>query len=335
MSVRLLHQPAGSYFLLADLLTVINFTFLFKIAMVGFKYDNFVRLQGLSNAACNGKLARITCLLADETTGRYRVVLQDNFPVASRLSREVFVKPENMMRACDCCHLSGAATMQYCGKCKNAAYCNAQCQRSDWTRHKVNCSEMNSVRQLVKIPLILAATRGNLTEVENLVRAGADVNKGTKESGRTPLIMAALEDHLAVVQYLVQHGADIENTANDGRTPLYFAAQRGLLAVVQYLVQQGADVDKVDSKGTTPLHSAASDGYLAVVRYLVQQGADKNQAANDGYTPLIVAARKGHLAVVQCLVQEGADINKAHSSGATPLAMAAGQGHLATVQCLV
>jgi hypothetical protein len=137
----------------------------FNVAMVGFKCRNFVRLQGLSNAAYNGKLARVVSLVAHETTGKYRVELQvdDDVAVASQLSRDLlFVKPENMMRACDCCHLAGAVTMQYCGRCRNAAYCNAECQRSDWLRHKVICSQMNSVRQLVKSPLLLAATMGNL-----------------------------------------------------------------------------------------------------------------------------------------------------------------------------
>jgi hypothetical protein len=75
--------------------------------MVGFKYHNFVRLQGLSNVAYNGKLARIF----DETTGRFRIELEVD-EVASNLPSEMLVKPENMARACDCCHLAGAATMQ-------------------------------------------------------------------------------------------------------------------------------------------------------------------------------------------------------------------------------
>jgi hypothetical protein len=41
--------------------------------MVGFKFENWVRLHGLSNAAYNGKLARIESVMADETTGRFLV----------------------------------------------------------------------------------------------------------------------------------------------------------------------------------------------------------------------------------------------------------------------
>jgi hypothetical protein len=284
--------------------------------MVGFQYLNFVRLQGLKNAAYNGKLARIDSF-PDETTGRFLVELQDDdeAAVASHLSREILVKPENMVRACDCCRQAGAATMQYCGKCKNAAYCNAECQRSDWTRHKADCSKMTAQRQLYKSPLICAAGGGNLSDVEMLVRAGADVNKAIKEDGTTPLAVAASNGHLPVVQYLVQHGADKNKAMNDGTTPLTMAAQQGQLAVVQYLTQQGADKNQADNDGYTPLIKAARKGHLAVVQYLTQQGADKNQADNAGITPLYFAAARDHLAVVQYLVQEGADKNQADNDG--------------------
>ncbi len=85
--------------------------------MVGFKFENFVRLQGLSNEAYNGKLARVISLSADKITGEFRVSLQvdDGVAVASHLSRQILVKTENMTRACDNCLHAGAATMQYCG----------------------------------------------------------------------------------------------------------------------------------------------------------------------------------------------------------------------------
>jgi ankyrin repeat protein len=301
--------------------------------MVGFKYQNFVRLQGLTNASYNGKLARIECFSADNVTGRWRVELQVG-QIAPNLSRKILVKPENMVRACDCCLLAGAATMQYCSRCKNAAYCNAECQRSDWKRHKAECSEMNSERQLVKSPLHLAAGSGNLAEVENLVRAGADVEKGSMGTGITPLHLAAANGHLAVVQFLLPHGADKDKATDDGVTPLYFAADGGHLAVVKYLVQQGADKDKATCNNTTPLFATAYNGHLAVMQYLVQRGADKNKAAINGATSLIAAAGEGHLALVQYLVQQGADVNQAADENLTPLLAAMSQGRIAVANYL-
>ena len=293
--------------------------------MVGFKFNNFVRLHGLSSATYNGKLARITSVSPDEYAGRFRVELHVDEEDASHLPRDVIlVKPENMARACDRCYHAGAATMQYCGRCRNAAYCNAECQRSDWKRHKVDCGIMNARRQVVKSPLHLAAAKGNLAEVENLVREGADVNKGSKDDGITPLYTAAENGHLAVVQYLIQKGADKDKASNDG-SPLYLAACNGHLSVVRYLMQQGADKDKISTTGHTALCMAAQEGHLAVVQYLVQQGADKNKATIDGTTPLCIAATNGHLAVVQYLEHQGADKSKATNTGWTPLFVAARQ----------
>ncbi len=285
-----------------------------------------MRLQGLDNAAFNGKLGRIEGLL-DEITGRFPVVLVDDKAVETP-PREIRVKPENMALACTCCYNAGATKMQFCGKCRVAAYCNAECQRSDWQRHKVGCNTLGDLRDLTKNSLLMAMRRGDAAGVKRLIRQGADINSVAIEStGDFPLGMAAVGGHLPVVQYLVEMGADKDTANNSGVTPLYFAAQGGSLEVVQYLLQEGADKNQADIDGMTPLFIAASGGHLAVVRYLVQQAADKNKANKHGVTALFVAARHGHLAVVQYLVQEGADLNQA-AGDITPLAAATVKGRI-------
>jgi hypothetical protein len=66
--------------------------------------------QSGTNAAYNGKLARVESISAEENAGRYRVELQVD-EVVYNLSRQILVKPENMLCACDGCHLVGAATI--------------------------------------------------------------------------------------------------------------------------------------------------------------------------------------------------------------------------------
>jgi hypothetical protein len=231
--------------------------------MVGFKYGNFVRLHGLNNAAYAGKLAIIKSISADENAGRYLVEVVVGEVIASTLSREILVEPENMVRACDGCHLAGAATMQYCGRCKNAAYCNAECQRNDWKRHKVDCREMNCQRQIMKSPLHLAATVGNLAEVQNLVRAGADANNATKKEGCSPLYLAAQRGHLEVVRYLIDKGAEKDKATNDGAFPLWVAASNGHLEVAQYLVcVAGSGLQQGEERWCyPPLHSCSSRSF--------------------------------------------------------------------------
>ena len=67
--------------------------------MVGFKYGNFVRLQGLSNAAYNGKLAIVSGAISDD--GRYLAKLQDEDDEVgpSALKRVLRIKSENLAHA--------------------------------------------------------------------------------------------------------------------------------------------------------------------------------------------------------------------------------------------
>ncbi|XP_042358967.1 N-lysine methyltransferase SMYD2-B [Plectropomus leopardus] len=44
---------------------------------------------------------------------------------------------------CEFC-FTGKKGLARCGKCKNAFYCNAKCQRGDWAMHKLECSAMTA-----------------------------------------------------------------------------------------------------------------------------------------------------------------------------------------------
>ena len=140
-------------------------------------------------------------------------------------------------------------------------YCNRECQRNDWKRHKVECGRLRFRRQIAKSDLISAAEIGDLNAVRNLLQQGADINESTS-SGSTPIHAAAANSHLAIVRHLVQEGAEKENALDDDTTPLMIAAFSGHTAVVQYLADQGCDVDKARRDyGFTPLAHAACKGH--------------------------------------------------------------------------
>eukprot|EP01084_Bolivina_argentea_P294146 506051_1 len=48
------------------------------------------------------------------------------------------------MSRCDYCFKSG--TTKFCGRCKSSYYCNVECQRNDWKRHKKNCKQKQNKR---------------------------------------------------------------------------------------------------------------------------------------------------------------------------------------------
>ena len=336
--------------------------------MSSFQLHQLVRLKGLNNAGFNGKLAEIGSFPSSQVycNGRYRVALLDEATVPLR--QFVDVKPENMEHACSRCHKGGEKLM-LCAKCKNARYCDRECQRIDWENHKSECIMCGVSRDATKNPLMLAiagddlrlvqklvqedgihvdttsnttnktalmaaAVEGKVSIVQYLLQQGADKNKADNW-GATALHLAALHGHIAVVRCLVEQGADKEKPEILGASPLLVAADTGHIAVVRYLLEQGADKNKTIDNGSTPLYTAAHTGHLTVVRYLLDQGADKDRAANKGGSPLLVAAQYGHLSVVRCLVDQGADKDKANNDGMSPLFYAAQQGHLPVVRLLL
>ena len=123
-----------------------------------------------------------------------------------------------------------------------------------------------------------------------LLKKGLDVNAKTKnEAGFTVLYVAAYRGDLELVKELIGKGADVNVGNKYGWTVLHSAAGSGNLEMVKYLVEEkNLDVNAKDDDGWTVLHSAACHGTLEVVEYLVKKGADVNAKHDLGATPLRV-----------------------------------------------
>ena len=156
--------------------------------------------------------------------------------------------------------------------------------------------------------LHLAAHRGWMDIVFDLItKYKCDTN--CKDScGRTPLHYAARNNHLEVVRYFIneQH-CDPMTRDNDGCTPLHYAASNNHLEVVRYFInEQHCDPMTRDNDGCTPLHYAVVNNHLEVVRYFInEQHCDPMTRDNDGNTPLHFACRYGNAQIVQYLLSTG------------------------------
>jgi uncharacterized protein len=125
--------------------------------------------------------------------------------------------------------------------------------------------------------LYLALRDENLKAAKVLVdwpRTNVEIRTPKDES---PLMIAALKGRLDFVKELIARGADVNKT---GWTPLHYAATGGHLEIMQLLLDQNAYIDAESPNGTTPLMMAAQYSSAAAVKLLLDAGADptlKNQ----------------------------------------------------------
>ncbi|WP_431052374.1 ankyrin repeat domain-containing protein [Roseateles sp. L2-2] len=106
---------------------------------------------------------------------------------------------------------------------------------------------------------------------ETLLKSpGTDVS-AINQAGETPLMLAALKGQLDWVKELVKRGAFVNEP---GWSALHYAAAGPSEQVVRWLVAQGADIDARSANGTTPLMMAAGYGGLSGAEVLIAAGAD-------------------------------------------------------------
>jgi hypothetical protein len=147
--------------------------------------------------------------------------------------------------------------------------------------------------------LIKAAQEQDLTKIQELIKAGADINA----SGGQALGYASAQGNLEIVKELIKAGADI----NDSNA-LRFASSSGYIDVVKELITAGADVNVKDSNGKTALIYASESRLEPIesVKELITAGADVNVKDFSGGTALIYASNTGNYKIVKALKDAGA-----------------------------
>lgn len=114
--------------------------------------------------------------------------------------------------------------------------------------------QVNQLNPSAETPLMLAALKGRLRLVEQLLARGADVNK----TGWTPLHYAATSGHAEVVKLLLEKHAYIDAESPNGTTPLMMAAHYGNPGVTKLLLEEGADVKLKNQFGLSALDFAVN-----------------------------------------------------------------------------
>ncbi|XP_076293167.1 ankyrin repeat-rich membrane spanning isoform X2 [Lasioglossum baleicum] len=182
--------------------------------------------------------------------------------------------------------------------------------------------------------LILAASKGKIHFVRELVNHGADVNAEDGDNW-TALLCAAKEGHTDVCLELLEHGADLEHRDMGGWTALMWATYKGRSPTVTMLLGRGADVNAHGNFHISSLLWAAGRGYPDIVKDLIAHGAKVNVGDKYGTTALVWASRKGNVEIVDTLLKAGANVDTAGMYSWTALLVATLGNHVDAVLLLL
>lgn len=178
----------------------------------------------------------------------------------------------------------------------------------------VNPDMLNRHKQT---PLMLAAKHGNISCVERLLQAGANILMFDGVHARTCLHYAAYGGHSDCLLSILSSTRSSPVAASwgfarfvnirdkNGATPLHLAARQGRAECVHALLDNEALVCASTGgfgyQGSAPLHYAARSGSLDCVRELLSWGADRLQKDTSGRIPYLVALKYKHRACAALL----------------------------------
>ncbi len=182
--------------------------------------------------------------------------------------------------------------------------------------------------------LMIAASRGNESEIERLIAKGADIDAETYE-GATALIFAAANNSLAAVKSLLSHGPNVNKMTANSETPLLISIKNQSPEIAEALIRGGADIDLADKFGVTSLHYAAISGSFVMADLLLYYEADCNKKSDDGTTPLMASIWAGYSDITDLLFQSGANLEARDNNGFTPFLIASQNGDTMVMNLLL
>lgn len=177
-----------------------------------------------------------------------------------------------------------------------------------------------------------AAAGGRASAIEDLVKAGGDVN-ARDANGRTPLMVAAFRRDDAAAKALIDAGADLNALDNQSYDVITIAAVLDDLDILKLAIAGGGNTRAITSPYSgTALIAAAHLGHAQVVAALIEAKAPVNHVNNLGWTALIEAIVLGdggerHQATVDALIKGEADLNLPDRNGVRPLTLARQKGY--------
>ncbi|CAG2194238.1 unnamed protein product [Mytilus edulis] len=185
--------------------------------------------------------------------------------------------------------------------------------------------------------LLNACINGNEDEVRDLLELALEnhVLDFSNRYGRTPLLEACKKQNVTIVNLLLKAGANVNKDDAMCWTPLHEACKVGEKDIVNLLLEKNVNVNACDDRGYSPLLMATQNGCQPIVELLLAHRAQVNFSSNARTTPFLAACTKGHFEITKLLIVKGADFNIADGYGNTPLMVASYYGYCEIVDLLL
>jgi ankyrin repeat protein len=172
--------------------------------------------------------------------------------------------------------------------------------------------------------LCTASRLGDVDLIDQLVAAGAEVNKACTATEKTAVHMAV--KHPEAMRALLKHGADPRRRTNAGSTPLDLAVLENTEATtVKILLEESPENNRKPDFTAASFRSALASAVLSgkhdMATILLEGGADVNQECDhlEGLTLLSLAVRSGHVETVRTVLEFRPELHTANADGDTAL----------------
>jgi ankyrin repeat protein len=166
--------------------------------------------------------------------------------------------------------------------------------------------------------LVIAVDQGSAKAVPDLLRSGANPNARNRR-GMTVLQVAVVGDRREAAELLVKAGADVNlKSLQSGNSPLWIAAFWGRAELLRLFLANKGEINARGEGGMTPLMIAAFVGHVNAMEVLLENGADINAKDGQGLTALWFAVQgRNTNAAIQLLLEKGASPNEKNREGQT------------------
>lgn len=133
---------------------------------------------------------------------------------------------------------------------------------------------MNQMDQLLWYTPNYKGNEDNLKIAKLLIENGANPNS-VDNLGRTPIMVAASDDDIDMLSLYISLGADINKADVGGNRCIYYAVTSESINAIEFLCKNGVNVNRQDVlSGQTMLHLACGEGFEKSIEKLIELGAD-------------------------------------------------------------